>query len=165
MAPMFAAASGAGWLVWTKALNPFAAIYPLASIGEVQPAINTIALWLLMASVGTAVSIWQLRPAYRRQTGSGSSGRRRKLLRRVPPVSDRPMLWKELYLDSAGAFGAFGILLTRLLLALLTGGALAVLGALAWRQLAGQIQGVPWCETVARMIGARPCCWSGWCSG
>jgi hypothetical protein len=133
-------------------LNPFAAIYPLAYVGAVGPAVRAVAVWLALGGAGTALAVWQLRPAYRRQAGGGSS-ERRIVRRRVPPMADRPMLWKELYLDSAGTFGAFGLWLTRLFVLLLAGGGLSILVALAWRWGTADLRAAPWCDAVAITIG------------
>jgi ABC-type transport system involved in multi-copper enzyme maturation permease subunit len=132
--------------------NPFAAIYVLVSFGATWPAVIAIVAWLGAGALGTALAIWQLRPAYYRQTGGASRGRRGRR-RRVPPISERPMLWKELHIESAGTLGAFGQWLTRLLVALLAGAGCVIFATLAWEYAAGSNFLAPLYENVAYAIG------------
>lgn len=86
-------------------LNPYSGVSQLVESAEPRPALMTIGLWTLLGTVGCAVASWRLRPTFLREANgklsSGWLGGRR----RVPPVSDRPMLWKELYVEHVQAFG------------------------------------------------------------
>ena len=143
---------GGDWQGWLVAVSPLASIYPLAADGAVQSAAISVAWWVGFGVAGTALAIWQLRPTYIRQTG-GESSVRRSIRRRVPPLVDHPMLWKELYLDRSGSFGAFGQWLIRLLTLLLVGGGIIVLAALGWQFLLNDSRWVQLADSIARAIG------------
>jgi ABC-type transport system involved in multi-copper enzyme maturation permease subunit len=120
-------AGGSGWLVWLETLNPLAAIYLLVAGADVRPALGTVTIWLGLAVTGALVAIWQLRPAYRRQSGDESTDRGQRR-RKVTEIDRWPMLWKELQFESYNNLGSFGKWLNRLLAGLLlTGAALIVL--------------------------------------
>lgn len=121
---------------WLEYLNPFNALTPLVFYGAMKPAAGVAALWLALFAGGTLLAAWQLRPTYRRQTGGPT--RKRSLGRRwAPAVSDRPMLWKELFIESGGSQGAISRWLTRLFICSIVAGGVVVYGALAWRRAVG----------------------------
>lgn len=123
-------------LAWLRFFNPFAATNPLVFAGLVTPAVIATALWLAVGSCGTLIAILQLHPSYRRQTGG--QVRKRLVGRRwAPAMSDRPMLWKELYIESAGSLGAWSRWLIRLFVLLLGGGGAVVFGAVIWNYAHG----------------------------
>lgn len=150
VASLFAAGQP-GWRAWLGSFNPFATLYPLSANGVTQPAAWAVVLWLALGVVGMAVAVWQLWPAHRRQIGGDS--RRRKKRRSNPPIRQRPMMWKELNLESRSSFGGFGRWLLWLVTGLLAGGGVAVLAALVWKTAYGQTAMAPWSETVAGAIG------------
>jgi len=138
-------------LVWLATLNPFAVLYPLVRFGATWPAAMAAAFWFVLGSAGTAVAIWQLWPAYHRQTG-GATRDRRARRRRVPPLLERPMLWKELHIETAGTLGAVGRWSFRLLVALLFGGGLVTFAALAWQRAHGGAAAAPVYEAIGDAI-------------
>jgi ABC-type transport system involved in multi-copper enzyme maturation permease subunit len=70
--------------------------------------------------VGIAIASWRLRPACLQQvTGEARGKTKRRFV--IPPVGDRPMLWKELFIDRVGALGRVGRWLGLLMALLLTG--------------------------------------------
>jgi ABC-type transport system involved in multi-copper enzyme maturation permease subunit len=85
---------------WVAPLNPFYPIPALIEDVDIWPALMASALWLGIGALGTGFASWRLRPIYLRYSSKGL-GPRRKFLGRgqVPPVSDRPMIWKELYIE------------------------------------------------------------------
>lgn len=109
---------------WLGPLNPLSVISPLVYYGATAPAMITCALWTGLGLLGVLISTWQLRPAFLRYIGGTTLrlGRRRR--RRVPTIADRPMLWKELYIER-DEFGRW----MRLLLTVLIGGAAVVMAA------------------------------------
>lgn len=109
---------------WLGPLNPLSVISPLVNYGIAGPAIITCVLWLGLGLLGVFISSWQLRPAFLRYIGGTTlrMGRRRR--RRVPAVVDRPMLWKELYIER-DEFGRW----LRFLLTAVLGTAAVVLAA------------------------------------
>ena len=101
VAPVF----GNQWLPptvneWLGPLNPFAAIGPLIESPHVlTPALRTILLWCLLGLAGSLWAIWRLRPNYLRDADGAPSVRTSRRRARVPEVSDRPLVWKELYIE------------------------------------------------------------------
>jgi len=140
------------WIDWLGPLNPFAVLWPLVSFGVRWPAAVSTAAWIALGAAGTTVAVWQLRPAYKRHTGGSSRGRRERR-RRVPPLGERPMLWKELYTDSGGTLGATGKWLSRLLVVLLIAGGATVLVTVILQYTHGDSQPLPFCGPIADAIG------------
>jgi ABC-type transport system involved in multi-copper enzyme maturation permease subunit len=92
----------AEWLLW---FNPFFSLNRLIFDAQIAPALTTSAAWSAMGTAGTIIAAWRMRPTC---LGSGDA---RKISRRqlwVPPLGDRPMLWKELYIERVGTLGRFG---------------------------------------------------------
>jgi ABC-type transport system involved in multi-copper enzyme maturation permease subunit len=91
--------------------NPFGAIGPLAWQEEVEPALRTLLCWLTMGGLGAVVAVVRLRPNSLRwldgQAGRPWSGWRIGR-RRVRPMGDRPMLWKEIYIERRNSLGGLG---------------------------------------------------------
>jgi ABC-type transport system involved in multi-copper enzyme maturation permease subunit len=113
-------------------LNPFYSMSRLIWSGDVEAALEASAFWLMAGLAGLVVASWRLRPSGLAQTGSLPVLSRR---RRVPPPGERPMLWKELYIERVGSLGRFG----RWLGALITGsiglGSLVVAAIILWSLL------------------------------
>ncbi|WP_169976117.1 ABC transporter permease [Tautonia rosea] len=92
-------------------LNPFGAIGPLVWQEDVGPALGSLAYWLTIGLVGTAVAVLRLRPNSLRWLDGHAGwfwqgwkvGRRR-----VRPMGDRPMLWKEIYIERRNSLGGLG---------------------------------------------------------
>lgn len=86
---------------WIAPFNPFLVITPLVETPyDAQPALRAIGLWCLLGLCGAWWAAWRMRPNYLRDADAAPSRRtsRRELVR-VPPVSDRPLVWKELYIE------------------------------------------------------------------
>ena len=110
--------------------NPFAALGPLVWGEQTAPAVASAVGWLALGGFGLLVASWRLRPSCLAD-GSGA-GRKARRLRRVPPVGERPMLWKELYIERAGSLGRVGRWVGALLVAWLALGSLALGAVVAW---------------------------------
>jgi len=112
--------------------NPFPPLNSLIWGEQVAPSVVTAMAWALLGAVGLGVAIRRLRPSC---LNDGSASRRNaKRMRRgwwdrVPPVGDRPMLWKELHVERAGSLGRLGRWVGGLLIVWLGLGSL-ILGAL-----------------------------------
>ena len=89
-------------LLW---FNPFSSLNRLIFDGELAPALATSGAWFLMGLGGTGVAAWRLRPSC---LAVGDDRRKSRRLRWVPELGDRPMLWKELYIERVGTLGRFG---------------------------------------------------------
>jgi ABC-type transport system involved in multi-copper enzyme maturation permease subunit len=123
-----------GWLSdaldWLGMLNPFMGLPALVWGDALTPSLVASGLWLAIGLAAAAVAGWRLRPATLRPLDGERVLRRGKARGHVPPVDEnRPMLWKELYIERVGALGGFGWWLGAILVVLLGGGSL-VLAAL-----------------------------------
>jgi ABC-type transport system involved in multi-copper enzyme maturation permease subunit len=122
-----------GWttvdLAWLGTLNPFLCLSALIWDEAPVPALISSGTWLAIGLIATAVAAWRLRPACLRPLEGERVGRRGKRYSHVPPVdARRPMLWKELFIERAGALGGPGWWLGALLVLLLGGAGLTLLG-------------------------------------
>jgi ABC-type transport system involved in multi-copper enzyme maturation permease subunit len=133
IAPLFSAVSGFLPLAERLgALNPYRGLSRIIQ-GDAWGGAESIALWTLLGVAGTGLAAWRLRPAYLRQIG-GTARRRDARRGRVPAVGDRPVLWKELYIERAAAMGRFGRLLGWLIVLLLLGAAGSLAFLIAWHR-------------------------------
>ncbi len=104
LAPLFGTPLSANLGRWLAPLNPYQGIWPLADLEETEPALVTIAVWALLGAAGSASAAWRLRPAFL----SDQDGRERQFRpARLPVLGDRPMIWKELYVEQKRAFNRF----------------------------------------------------------
>ncbi len=115
--------AAAQWLQW---FNPFFSLNQLVYEGNTGPSLAASGFWLVMGIAGTAVAAVRMRPTCL-ATGDVVKKSRRPLL--VPALGDRPMLWKEMYIERAGTLGRFGRWLG-VLITVLIGGGSAVLAAI-----------------------------------
>jgi ABC-type Na+ efflux pump permease subunit len=118
-------------LAW---FNPYLSMAKLVDSGQVGSSLRTAGIWLLLGLSGMAVAVWRLRPsclalAAPAATSAGHRGR-------VPPLGERPMLWKELYIERAGTLGRFGRWLGALVTVSIGGGGLVLSGIILWSILA-----------------------------
>jgi ABC-type transport system involved in multi-copper enzyme maturation permease subunit len=126
-----------GWssgnLRWVAALNPFTCLDELVWGESVTQALASMGFWLALGLVTTAAAAWRLRPACLRPLDGERVQRGGTRRGRVPPVDERrPMLWKELYIERAGALGGLGWWLGALLVLLLGGGSLVLTVLVGW---------------------------------
>ncbi len=108
------------WLLW---FNPFLSLHRLVYEGDSWPALAASGFWLVVGVAGTAVAAWRMRPTCL-ATGEAVKKSRRPL--RVPPLGERPMLWKELYIERVGTLGRFGRWLGVLITVSIGGGSLVL---------------------------------------
>ena len=133
LAPLFAGRLSARVRQWIEPLNPYQAIRPLVEFQDVGPALMTIGLWTLIGALGCAWAAWRLRPSF--LSSMDEPRRRWRLFRRSrsPVLADRPMLWKELYVEQVMAFGRIVKWLGILVVAAFSGTSLFLAGLYAWR--------------------------------
>jgi ABC-type transport system involved in multi-copper enzyme maturation permease subunit len=132
LAPLLGGRLAAPMRQWIEPLNPYQAIRPLAEMQDAGPALVTIGLWTFLGVAGCAWAAWRLRPAF---LNSMDSPRRRwRLLAasRGPTLANRPMLWKELYVEQVQAFGRVVKWLGILVVAAFSGTSLFLAGLVAW---------------------------------
>ncbi len=105
--------------------NPYFSMNRLVWSGDALRALETAGCWAGLGFVGTAIAIWRLRP-----TCLSVGVTRTKLVRRkkAPPVGERPMLWKELYIERVTSLGRFGRWVGVLLTLAIGGGSLVLAG-------------------------------------
>jgi ABC-type transport system involved in multi-copper enzyme maturation permease subunit len=119
--------------LYLSLLNPYAGIDDLV-VADPLPALGSVVWWLLLGSAGCAFAAGQLRPAYLRE----ADGRpRRRWLGgrgRVPPVGERPVLWKELHVERLQAYGRWVKALAILIAVTFLGTSLTLAGLSAWRR-------------------------------
>ena len=91
--------------------NPFTPLESLIWGEQVAPAVVSALAWAVLGAAGLGVASRRLRPSCLND-GSASRRNARRVRRgwwnRVPPVGDRPMLWKELHIERAGSLGRLG---------------------------------------------------------
>jgi ABC-type transport system involved in multi-copper enzyme maturation permease subunit len=114
------------------ALSPFSTLPELTWRDQVGPALVTAGGWSMMGLVGLALASWRLRPSCLAQADGSKSRSNARRRWRVPPVDDRPMLWKELYIERVGNLGRAGRWIGVLLVLAMGGGGLMFAGFAAW---------------------------------
>jgi len=129
--PMMVAARMPGAAaLWSETLNPFLSLRPLIGFGQSRPAWWAILFWFGLAVSSVFLTSGMLRPTYMRRVGGSSSLARRR--RSVPPMSDCPILWKELYIESDKDYGRVVRVLGRLFLFLMLGSSALLLTLFLW---------------------------------
>jgi ABC-type transport system involved in multi-copper enzyme maturation permease subunit len=130
-------------------LSPYSSVAPLAWYDSSLESLRVSSVWFAMGCAGIAISAWRLRPSCLWHYSGESRSRIRRLA--IPHVGDRPMLWKELFIDRVGSVGRVGRLIGLLLVLILVAAGLAT--------------------AVLFMLGASPdrdpgiSGWLGWLSG
>jgi ABC-type transport system involved in multi-copper enzyme maturation permease subunit len=114
--------------------NPYVSMNRLVWDDETAPALVTSIVWLAMGLAGAALAAWRLRPTCLATGDTVKKSRRRAW---VIPLGERPMLWKELYIERVGTLGRFGRWLGVLFTVLVGGGSLVLAGMIVvdlfWR--------------------------------
>jgi ABC-type transport system involved in multi-copper enzyme maturation permease subunit len=114
------------WLLW---FNPFYSTNALVFDASVGPALATSAFWMAIGVAGMIVAAWRLRPSC---LAAGEVVKKSRRGAWVPALGDRPMLWKELYIERVGTLGRFGRWMGILITMSLGGGSLALAAIIAW---------------------------------
>jgi ABC-type transport system involved in multi-copper enzyme maturation permease subunit len=130
LSPLLAAVGLPAWAVdWLKWFNPYTSMSHLIAEREVTPALATSGFWLVIGFTGVAVAAWRLRPTCLALGDTVKKSRRRIW---VPALGDRPMLWKELYIERVASLGRFGRWLGAFMTVFIGGGSLALAGIILW---------------------------------
>jgi ABC-type Na+ efflux pump permease subunit len=90
---------------WLESINPYFSMNQLIAGVGLPGALATSGIWFMAGLAGLAVAALRLRKSCLAATGMVPVSSRK---RRIPPVSERPMLWKELYIERVGTLGRFG---------------------------------------------------------
>lgn len=118
---------------WLLSLNPYQGVGHLAMDGVTGPAWLSIGWWTALGLASAFWGAWRLRPSYLRQIG-GTPAPRPRSRRRVPPIGDNPMLWRELYLDRTESLGWVSRALGWLLVVVVLGGSLLFAGIIEYQR-------------------------------
>ncbi len=95
----------AGPIGWLEFSNPYLSLARLVWQGEISPALATSGIWLVLGFLGTALAAWRLQPNCLAPEDRVKRARHRRW---VPALGERPMLWKELFIERAGTLGRLG---------------------------------------------------------
>jgi ABC-type transport system involved in multi-copper enzyme maturation permease subunit len=92
-------------------------------------------IWAVLGGIGLGAAAWRLRPSALRLLSGDVRFRRRRTRRWiVPPVDeDRPMLWKELFIERISPLGRVGTWVGVIAVALLIGVSTVYAGLLVYR--------------------------------
>jgi len=112
-----------------ESFNPYSSVNRLVWGLDRAPALHTSGLWFLLGLAGTGAAIWRLRPSCLASDVKVKSTRRRG---KMPAVGERPMLWKELYIERVGSLGRFGRWLGAGITIAIGGGSVVLAGILLW---------------------------------
>ena len=116
-----------------RACSPFATATDLVWEGQLESSWVSIAIWTVVGAIGFGVAVLRLRPVAQRQFG-GEPPRRGRGGRRwfVPPVGERPMLWKELFIERVGTLGKVGRWVGHFLVLGMFGASTVLAGLVGW---------------------------------
>jgi len=117
---------------WVGLVNPYPGLMALTWADEAVPSLLTAGGWAIFGLAGLAVAAWRLRPSCLAEGSDARARRRDRRWGRVPPLDNRPMLWKELYIERAGTLGRVGRWIGALLILWLAAGSLALGGLAGW---------------------------------
>jgi ABC-type transport system involved in multi-copper enzyme maturation permease subunit len=146
--------------MWLATFNPYVSMNRLAQGEEVIPALATSGLWLLMGLAGVAVASWRLRPTCLASTEKVKKAGYRG---RVPELGERPMLWKELYIERVGTLGRFGRWLGVLVTLGVGGGSLVLAGVIVWGLFRHDEAGwTLWATDMLSVLGGGAGMFLGW---
>ncbi len=118
---------------WLGLANPYAGLTPLFWQEKREYSLISIAFWFILGVIGLAIASWRLVPSSLRRLDGPRTTRRSFRRGRIRPVDEeRPMVWKELYIERGVSLGGFGWWLGAGLTLLLAGGSLLFLAINAW---------------------------------
>ncbi|WP_254054041.1 ABC transporter permease [Singulisphaera sp. GP187] len=123
---------------WLTAMNPYSPLASLLWEERFEPTWISIGLWTALGLGGLGVATWRVAPACLGHLDGAQVGRAGKRRGRIPPLLDRPMLWKELYIERAGTLGGLGWWVGACLTLLLGVGSIAMAGVMLWSNTQGQ---------------------------
>jgi ABC-type transport system involved in multi-copper enzyme maturation permease subunit len=113
-------------------LSPYHGMIETTWAEDPSGSLGVIGLWSVFGVLGLAIASWRLRPSWLRLVGGDERGRTGKRNLWVPPLGDRPILWKELHIERAGSLGRAGKWLGLMVVAYLVLGSTIIAGNVAW---------------------------------
>ena len=125
-----------GWLGLPRAavdvlewFNPYTSMVRLLRAGDTVRALQTAGCWATLGLLGTALAVWRLRPSC---LSVGVIRTKAAHRRKAPPLGERPMLWKELFIERVSGLGRFGRWVGALLTVVIGGGSLVLAGMILY---------------------------------
>ncbi len=115
--------------LWLQAINPFFSMDRLIGYEDFGPALATSATWLVLGVASIVFASVRLRTSCLATMDTVKKKKRRGF---VPPIGERPMLWKELFIERVGTLGRFGRWLGVLVTLVIGGVSLGLAGIAAW---------------------------------
>jgi ABC-type Na+ efflux pump permease subunit len=109
--------------------NPYVSMVRLLQVGDTVRALQTAGCWAGMGLLGTALAVWRLRPTCLTVGVTRTKAAHR---RKAPPLGERPMLWKELFIERVASLGRFGRWVGALLTIVIGGGSLVLAGMMVY---------------------------------
>ena len=104
--------------------------FTVIETGYATLAMRSTVAWSALALVSILTATPLLRYTYLRRAGGKSKIARRR--RRIPPVGNDPIRWKELYIEADKDFGRLARTIGRLALFLMVGSSLLLLALFNW---------------------------------
>jgi ABC-type transport system involved in multi-copper enzyme maturation permease subunit len=148
----------AEWLLW---FNPFYCLNRLVYEGHAEPALAASGFWLVIGVAGIVVAALRLRPSC---LATGEVVKKSRRPHWIPPLGERPMLWKELYIERVGTLGRFGRWLGVLITVAIGGGSLVlaviVLAERVWPREGGWATGAS--SFLSIMLTGASATFMGW---
>ena len=143
--------------------NPYRAATALTWSTRAEQAVITAGFWTMLGLLGLAWASWRLRPGYLCEVGERQSQVRSHHRSSLPPVGERPMLWKELYVERLARFSRFVRWLLILVVVLVLGGTLGLATVVVWsRHLASNPNLDMWATmqlSTLAIVSAKPVSW------
>ncbi len=115
--------------LWLQAINPFFSMDRLIGSEDFGPALATSAAWIMLGVASVALASIRLRTSCLATMDTVKKKQRRGF---VPAIGERPMLWKELFIERVGTLGRFGRWLGVLVTLLIGGVSLGLAAVAAW---------------------------------
>ena len=117
---------------WVGLISPFAPLDDLVYRELCWPALATSGIYLAMGATGLVLAAWRLRPSCLAEGDDKKSKKKTRGFSWIPQIDERPMLWKELYIERVGTLGRAGRWIGGLLVFWLGLGSLGLLGYAAY---------------------------------
>ncbi len=112
-----------------QTINPYFSMHRLLEEEDFGPALTTSAIWLLLGVASAAFASTRLRSSCLATMDTVKKKHRRGF---VPAIGERPMLWKELFIERVGTLGRVGRWLGVLVTLVIGGVSLWLAGVAAW---------------------------------
>lgn len=162
LSPLFLGGLSANVRQWLEPLNPYHGISALAEAQDFVPALQTMAFWTLLGAAGCIAATRRLRAACLSETDSRRRRWRFFQSARLPGIGDRPMLWKELYIEQGLGSSRIVLWIGIVVVAIFAGVSMVLAGMVAWASwVAPDVDLAYWAQSqlTAWLAWSRPMAW------